>query len=98
MRRFLEWIELSPRKFGRWQQRFGKVNEHNGPVPRDHQIEDWERQGGRRLSRLFYEYRWRATGAWRFMMLDRNPVAVGPSTVYRVLKAAGLLQDRFSRP
>ena len=33
-----------------------------------------------------------------FMMLDRNLVAVSPSTVYRVLKAAGLLQDRFSRP
>jgi putative transposase len=32
------------------------------------------------------------------MMLDRNLVAVSPSTVYRVLKAAGLLQDRFSRP
>ena len=28
--RFLKWIELSPRKFGRWLQRFGKVNEHNG--------------------------------------------------------------------
>ena len=37
--RFLEWIELSPRKFGRWQQRFGKVKEHNGLVPRNHQIE-----------------------------------------------------------
>ena len=23
VRRFLEWIELSPRKFGCWQQRFG---------------------------------------------------------------------------
>ena len=32
------------------------------------------------------------------MMLDRNLAAVSPSTVYRVLKAAGLLQDRFSRP
>jgi putative transposase len=30
-------------------------------------------------------------------MLDRNLVAVSPSTVYRMLKAAGLLQYRFSR-
>ena len=52
-RRFLEWIELSPRKFGRWQQRFGKLNEHNGLIPRDHQIEDWERQT---IIAFFYEY------------------------------------------
>jgi hypothetical protein len=32
---------VGPRKFGRWQQRFGKINEHNALIPRDHQIEDW---------------------------------------------------------
>jgi putative transposase len=95
VRRFLEWIELSPRKFGRWQQRFGKVNEHNGLVPRDHQIEDWERQA---IIAFFYEYPLEGYRRLAFMMLDRNLVAVSPSTVYRVLKAAGLLQDRFSRP
>jgi putative transposase len=91
--RFLEWIKLSPRKFGRWQQRFGKVNEHNGLVPRDHQIE--ERQA---IVGFFYEYPLEGYRRLAFMMLDRNLVAVSPSTVYRVLKAAGLLQDRFSRP
>ena len=94
-RRFLEWIELSPRKFGRWQQRFGKLNEHNGLVPRDHQIEDWERQA---MIAFFYEYPLEGYRRLAFMMLDRNLVAVSPSTLYRVLKAAGLLQDRFSRP
>lgn len=95
VRRFLEWIEFSPRKFGRWQQRFGKLNEHNGLVPRDHQIEDWERQA---IIAFFYEYPLEGYRRLAFMMLDRNLVAVSPSTVYRVLKAAGLLQDRFSRP
>ena len=85
----------SPRKFGRWQQRFGKLNEHNGLVPRDHQIEDWERQG---IIAFFYEYPLEGYRRLTFMMLDRNLVAVSPSTVYRVLKAAGLLQGRFSRP
>ena len=94
MRRFLEWIELSPRKFGRWQQRFGKLNEHNGLVPRDHQIEDWERQA---IIAFFYEYPLEGYRRLAVMMLDRNLVAVSPTTVYRVLKAAGLLQDRFSR-
>jgi putative transposase len=90
-----KWIELSLRKFGRWQQRFGKVNEHNGLVPRDHQIEDWERQA---IVGFFYEYPLEGYRRLAFMMLDRNLVAVSPSTVYRVLKAAGLLKDRFSRP
>jgi hypothetical protein len=95
VRRFLEWIELSPRKFGRCQQRFGKLNEHNGLVPQDHQIEDWERQA---MIAFFYEYPLEGYRRLAFMMLDRNLVAVSPSTVYRLLKGAGLLQDRFSRP
>ncbi len=93
-RRFLEWVELSPRKFGRWQQRFGKLNEHNALVPRDHQIEAWERQA---IIGFFHEYPLEGYRRLAFMMLDRNLVAVSPSTVYRVLKAAGLLQDRFGR-
>jgi homeodomain-containing protein len=92
----LEWIELSPRKFGRWQQRFGKLNEHNGLVPRDHQIEDWERQA---IITFLCDHPLKGYRRLAFMMLDRNlggPVST--STVYRVLKAAVLLQDRFSRP
>jgi putative transposase len=95
VRRFLEWIELSRRKFRRWRQRFGKVNEHNGLSPRDHQIEDCERQA---IIAFFYEYPLEGYRRLAFMILDRNLVAVSPSTVYRVLKAAGLLHDRFSRP
>jgi hypothetical protein len=34
-------VSVGPRKFGRWQQRFGEMNGHNVLVPRDHQIEDW---------------------------------------------------------
>ena len=71
-RRFSEWIELSPRKFGRWQQRFGKLNEHNGLVPRDHQIEDWERQA---MIAFFYEYPQEGYRRLAFMMLDRNRCA-----------------------
>ena len=38
MRRLLGWLELSPRQFGRWQDRYGKANEHNAMIPRDHWI------------------------------------------------------------
>ena len=35
---------LARGKFYDWRKRYGKVNEHNGLVPRDHWIEEWERQ------------------------------------------------------
>ncbi len=73
-------------------RRYGKANEHNGKIPRDWWLEEWERraivdfhdknplEGYRRLC---------------FMMLEDDIVAVSPSTVYRTLKSAGRL-DRKS--
>lgn len=92
-RRMLRWMKLQGGTFYDWCKRYGKANEHNGTVPRDHWIVDWEREaiirfraanpleGYRRLS---------------YMMLDANVVAVAPSTVYRVLSAEGLV-DRWAR-
>jgi len=86
--RLLTWIGLSTSKFHDWKHRFGKVNEHNALVPRDHWLTDDEKhkictyarahplEGYRRLT---------------FMMLDADVVACSPSSAYRVLKAAGLL-------
>lgn len=91
-RAVISWIGVQRGKFYEWKKRYGKANEHNGKIPRDHWIEDWERQaiidyhelnpleGYRRLA---------------FMALDEDVVAVSPSTVYRVLSAAGLL-DRWN--
>ncbi len=89
------WVALTlaipPQHCSRWVKRYGTANHHNGRIPRDHWLEDWEGdailafhdahplEGYRRLS---------------FMMLDARTVAVSPSTVYRVLKKAGRL-DRF---
>ena len=36
----LGWCELCPRKFARWRGRYGKANEHNAQVPRDHWLEE----------------------------------------------------------
>ena len=35
-KRFVDWLGLSSSKFFDWQNRYGKVNEHNGWIPRDH--------------------------------------------------------------
>jgi hypothetical protein len=74
--------------------RYGRVNTHNGRIPRDHWVTPEER-----AAILAYHDAHAPEGYRRmtFMMLDANVVAVSPATVYRVLKAAGVL-DRWNRP
>ena len=93
--RFAAWLGLSPRKFSRWRQRYGKANEHNALVPRDHWLEAWEKKA---IKVFFSQYPLEGHRRLAFMMLDRDLVAVSPSSVYRVLKEAGLLGDRFLPP
>ena len=33
--RFIAWLGITTSKFYDWRERYGKVNEHNGWVPRD---------------------------------------------------------------
>jgi putative transposase len=75
--RFIHWLEVPPSKFYDWRERSGRVNEHNGWIPRDFWLEPWEKEaivdfhsknpleGYRRLT---------------FMMLDCDVVAVSPSS------------------
>jgi putative transposase len=93
--RLLGWIGLSPRKYHRWRDRYGKANEHNGLVPRDHWLEPWERRAIMEFARDNPMEGYRRLA---FMMIDRDVVAASPSTVYRVLKAAGLIGDVWCKP
>ena len=52
------WIGLSRSKFYSWRNRYGKANEHNTLVPRDHWLESWERWP---LSASIISFRWKAT-------------------------------------
>jgi len=94
-KRLLAWLRLGTSKFHQWKGRYGKANEHNGRVPRDWWLEDWEKQ-----AILDYHDSHPLDGYRRlaFMMLDDDIVAVSPSSVYRVLKAAGRLDRRTSSP
>jgi transposase InsO family protein len=94
-RRILAWLGLGASKFHDWKHRYGKVNEHNRLVPRDWWLEDWEK-----LAILDYHERHPLEGYRRltFMMLDADVVACSPATVYRVLKAAGRLDNRKWAP
>jgi threonine dehydrogenase-like Zn-dependent dehydrogenase len=42
--RFIGWLDITASKFYNWRDRYGKVNEHNGWVPRDFWLEGWEKQ------------------------------------------------------
>ena len=91
----LQWIELSSRKFRDWRGRYGKANEHNHLVPRDHWLEEWEKKA---IVEFFRTYPLEGYRRLCFMMLDRDLVAVSPASVYRVLKAEGLLANRWQKP
>jgi putative transposase len=89
------WIGIATSKWHSWKNRYGKANEHNAWIPRDHWLEPEEKQaivafhdlhpleGYRRLT---------------FMMLDADIVACSPASVYRVLKGAGLLDRHNTKP
>jgi putative transposase len=89
VKHLLGWLGLASSKYYNWQQRYGQANEHNGLIPRDFWMEGWERQA---IIDFHLKYPQEGYRRLTFMMLDRNVVAVSPSSVYRVLSAAQLLR------
>ena len=95
MSHFIFWLELSTSKWYDWQRRYGQANQHNAPIPRDFWLGAWEKEA---IVAFHYEYPLEGYRRLTFMMLDRDIVAVSPSSVYRVLKAAGLLKQWNEKP
>jgi putative transposase len=93
--RLVGWLEFGASKYFDWKQRYGKVNEHNTWVPRDHWLEPWEPQAIVDFARAHPREGYRRL---TFMMLDHDVVAVSPASVYRVLSKAGLLQPWNGAP
>ena len=86
--RFIGWLGIARSKFYNWHARYGKVNEHNGKMPRDFWLDDWEKQAIVHFHENHPDEGYRRL---TFMMLDADVVAVGPTSVWRVLHYAGLL-------
>jgi len=93
--RFLPWIGIGTSKFHDWKARYGKVNEHNAWVPRDHWLTDIEKE---RLCGFARRHPLEGYRRLTFMMLDADVVACSPASVYRILKAAGLLAGQTPTP
>ena len=91
--KMVNWIGITHSKYYDWRCRYGRVNEHNAWIPRDFWLADWEKQ------EIIAYYRDHPLEGYRrltYMMIDDDIVAVSPSSVYRVLKNAGLMQ-RWNR-
>ena len=71
-----------------WCSRYGHVNEHNALVPRDHWLEEWEKQA---IIAYSFDHPLEGYRRLTFMMIDNDVVAVSPSSTYRVLKSADLI-------
>jgi len=89
----VNWIGISRSKFYNWQGRYGKVNEHNAWIPRDFWLTDCERQ---KIIKYYHDNPLEGYRRLCYMMMDADIVAVSPSSVYRVLTNAGLL-NRWNR-
>jgi transposase InsO family protein len=84
----LDWLELSAGKYYAWKQRQGQPNQHNARVPSRHWLLAWEREAIIAFARAHPLEGYRRLC---YRMIDEAVVACAPSTVYRVLKSAALL-------
>jgi len=84
----LKLIGINTSKYYSWNNRQGTVNNHNGKIPKENWLLDWEKEAiiSYAKSHIAEGYR-RLT----YMMMDDDIAAVSPSTTYRILKSQGLL-------
>lgn len=95
VKRILQWLGVPEGTFYKWRKRYGKVNEHNGWIPRDHWLEDWEREA---IVKFHLDHPLEGYRRLTFMMIDADVVACSPATVYRVLSRSGLLRRWKPKP
>jgi transposase InsO family protein len=91
----LRWAKLRTSKYHQWKKRYGQINSHNGKIPRDWWLEEWEKQA---IIDFHDKHPLEGYRRLTFMMLDEDIVAVSPSSTYRVLKAAGRLDRKNVTP
>ena len=85
---FIRRIGIARSKYYDWKYRYGKVNEHNAWIPRDFWLTDFERQA---IIKYYHDNPLEGYRRLCYMMIDADIVSVSPSSVYRVLSNAGLL-------
>lgn len=90
----LGWIGLWSSTFSNWTRSYGKAYEHNGWIPRDHWLDESEKQA---IIQFHFDHPLNGYRRLTYMMLDADVVACSAGTVYRVLSQAGLLKRNTKR-
>jgi transposase InsO family protein len=85
----IKWLGIGASKYYNWKGRRGQENHHNAPTPRRFWLEDWEKA---KITAFYVEHPNEGYRRLSYMMLDADVVAASPSSVYRVLKKAGMLK------
>ena len=81
--------------FCKWCRHYGKAFEHNGWIPRDHWLSEWEKQS---ILQFHFDHPLEGYRRLTYMMMDANVVAASPATVYRVLDHAGVMRRQSGKP
>ena len=93
-KQLLTWIGLWSSTFSNWTRSYGKAYEHNGWIPRDHWLDDSEKQA---IINYHFDHPLEGYRRLTYRMLDADVVACSAGTVYRVLSQAGLLNRHTKR-
>ena len=76
-KQILCWMKVPEGTFYNWRKRYGKANEHNGWIPRDHWLEEWEREA---IIQFHHDHPLEGYRRLTYMMLDADVVAVSASS------------------
>lgn len=91
----VSWLGISLSKYYDWCQRQGQENQHNGQLPKENWLVEWEQEA---IKQYYQQHPQEGYRRLAYMMLDEELVAVSPSSVYRVLSEAELLKRWASAP
>lgn len=92
VKELIGYIGLARSKYYNWAVRYGIGSNHNGKVPKSHWLEEEEKEKIREYGRKNYGEGYRRLA---YKMIDEDIAYASPSSVYRVLKGAGLLVIGF---
>jgi len=90
----IKFLDMARSKFYSWIERYGMENNHNGQMPRDFWLLPEEKKA---IVEFYGQNPLNGYRRLSFMMIDRDIVCVSPKTVYRVLKAEGVLNSQNTK-
>ena len=86
---FIKGLGIGKSKYYSWAERYGRVNFHNGQIPRDYWLADWEKA---KIIEYAGDHLGEGYRSICYGLIDADLVAAAPATVWRILRAAGLLK------